>query len=138
MKKSILLLLIFLSFSGCQAIRGLFERSDPKPPVRTISAKPTLNEVIDNINRNSKMIHTISANNVSLTFPDVAIPLNVRLNCERPKRIRIIGGTSITGQELDFGSNDELFWIMVKRERDLYYCRHSQFPNCPVRNVLPV
>jgi hypothetical protein len=27
---------------------------------------------------------------------------------------------------------------MVKRERDLYYCRHSQFPNCPVRNVLPV
>ncbi|MDR1484920.1 MAG: hypothetical protein LBT09_08875 [Planctomycetaceae bacterium] len=138
MKKTILLLLVFILFSGCQTIRGFFERSDPKPPVRSVSAKPTLGEIIDPINRNSRTIHNISADNVSLTFPEVSMPLNVRLNCERPKRIRIIGGTSITGQELDFGSNDELFWIWIKRERDLYFCRHSQFPSCPVRSVLPI
>ncbi|MDR2642395.1 MAG: hypothetical protein LBC74_06335 [Planctomycetaceae bacterium] len=138
MKKTILLLSIFLLFSGCQAIRSLFERSDPKPMVRTVSAKPSLSEIIDPINRNSQMIRTISADNVSLAFSGVSMPLNVRLTCERPKRIRIIGGTSITGQELDFGSNDELFWIWVKREQDLYFCRHSQFPSCPVRNILPI
>jgi hypothetical protein len=139
MKKTILLSLIFLLFSGCQMIRGLlFERSDPQPPARAISANPTFSELIDPINRNSQMIRTISADNVSLTFPEVSMPLNVRLSYERPKRIRIIGGTSITGQELDFGSNDELFWIWIKREGDLYYCRHAQFPSCPVRHIFRI
>ncbi|MDR2345200.1 MAG: hypothetical protein LBE18_03965 [Planctomycetaceae bacterium] len=135
---TLLLTLVFLTFSGCQTLRGLFDRTDPKPTAHPVSAKPTLNELIDPINRNSMMIRNISADNVSLTFPDVPTPLNVRLNCERPKRIRIIGGTSITGREIDFGSNDELFWIGIKRERNLYFCRHSQFPTCPVRNALPI
>ncbi|MDR2171565.1 MAG: hypothetical protein LBP59_15595 [Planctomycetaceae bacterium] len=135
---SFLFLLIFLMFSGCQALRGLFDRSDPKPAARPVSAKPTLHEIIDPINRNSTMIRAISADNVFLTFPNMSMPINVHLTCERPKRIRIVGGTSITGQELDFGSNDELFWIDIKREKNLYYCRHDQFPNCPVRNILPI
>ncbi|MDR1924462.1 MAG: hypothetical protein LBQ66_08805 [Planctomycetaceae bacterium] len=133
-----LFVLILFSLSGCQALRGLFDRDDPKPPSRVVSAKPTLQELIDPINRNSAMIRNISAEHVSLTLPQVSMPLNVRLTCERPKRVRIIGGTSITGRELDFGSNDELFWIWIKRENSVYFCRHAQFPNCPVRNSLPI
>ncbi|MDR1480295.1 MAG: hypothetical protein LBJ00_15275 [Planctomycetaceae bacterium] len=132
-----LLVIIFLSFSGCQTLRGLFERSDPKPPVHPVSLKPTFNEIIDPINRNSAMIRNIAADNVTLTFPDVSMPINVKLTCERPKRIRIIGGTSITGQEIDFGSNDELFWVWLKREQNTFYCKHAQFPTCPVRDILP-
>lgn len=138
MKNTIwLLLIIFLSLSGCQTLRGLFDRSDPKPPTHPVSVKPTLNEIIDPINRNSTVIRNISADNVTLAFPDVSMPLNARLTCERPKRVRIIGGTSITGQEIDFGSNDELFWIWAKREQNLFYCRHAQFPTCPMRKIFP-
>ena len=42
--------------------------------------------------------------------------------------------------ELDVGSNDELFWFWIKRNkpRALFYCRHDQFGSSNARQMIPV
>ena len=44
------------------------------------------------------------------------------------------------GQEIDMGSNDELFWMWVRRNQPpaVYFCRHAQFANSNIRQMMPV
>jgi hypothetical protein len=47
---------------------------------------------------------------------------------------------SLAGPELDLGSNDELFWLWVRRNKPpaVYFCRHAQFANSNIRQMLPI
>ena len=47
-------------------------------------------------------------------------------------------GTSF-GSEIDLGSNDELFWLWVKRNQTpgVYYCRHDRFAGSEARKMTP-
>jgi hypothetical protein len=46
----------------------------------------------------------------------------------------------VTGQEIDLGSNDELFWLWVRRNQPpgVYFCRHSQFASSNIRQLMPI
>jgi hypothetical protein len=59
---------------------------------------------------------------------------------EQPRRLRLTAGTTITGQELDLGSNDELFWFWARQNPQpaLFFARHDQFAGSPNRNMLPI
>jgi hypothetical protein len=109
------------------------------PPLVT-AAQPTLEQLTAAINQNSQKIRNFSAPNASIYAPGVLIPLHSRLFFERPKRLRLQGSaTALTGQEYDFGSNDTLFWIwMRKLTGEMWYCRHDQYPACPVRSKIPI
>jgi hypothetical protein len=93
------------------------------------------------VNQNSSRVQSISANGVTITIPDMmGLPLlSGNMAAERPGRFRLTAGTIAT-QELDIGSNDELFWMWVRRNQPpaLYFCRHAQFANSNIRQFMPI
>ena len=66
--------------------------------------------------------------------------LSGNIAAERPGRFRLTAGTALTGQEIDLGSNDELFWMWVRRNQPpaVYFCRHDQFANSNIRQMMPI
>jgi hypothetical protein len=133
------ILLSLLCLTGCTVLKDMFKRRDNAPPLIT-AAQPTLEQITSAINRNSQMIRNFSTENASIYAPGVLIPLHSRLVFERPKRLRIQGSaSSLSGQEFDFGSNDTIFWLWMRKLRgEMWYCRHDQYPICPVRTAIPI
>jgi hypothetical protein len=86
-------------------------------------------------------VRSLTASNVSITIPNMmGLPLlSGNIAAERPGRFRLTAG-SVAGPELDLGSNDELFWLWVRRNQPpaVYFCRHAEFPNSNIRQMLPV
>jgi len=99
-------------------------------------------QIIAAVNQNSSRIQSISVTGATITIPDMlGLPLlNGNIAAERPARFRLTAGTAVTGQEIDIGSNDELFWMWVKRNTPpaVYFCRHAQFANSNIRQMMPV
>lgn len=121
-------------------MQNLFQRKDTPPPQPFVnSTQPTLEQITSGINRNSHLIRNFTTENASIQIPGVLIPLHARLTFERPKRLRIQGSaTSLSSQEFDFGSNDTLFWLWMRRNPgEMWYCRHDQYPASPVRSDIP-
>ena len=99
-----------------------------------------MQQVISTVNNNSAGIRKFSTNHAELSGPDFLVTLRgVNIAFERPKRLRI-RARSIAQTELDLGSNDELFWIWLRRspQQALYYCRHERYATSPIRQMLPV
>lgn len=128
--------LLALCGSSCAWVR-------PKPPLYSpppaFSAQPTLQDVIQTVNRNSTQIRSFSTNQATLSgqgFPT----LRASVVFERPRRLRILAETGFTGPELDVGSNDGLFWVWVRRNepKAIYFCRHGDFATSPVRETFPL
>jgi hypothetical protein len=86
-------------------------------------------------------VQSLSVSNASITIPNMlGLPLlSGNIAAQRPGRFRLTAG-SVAGPELDLGSNDELFWLWVRRNQPpaVYFCRHSQFANSNIRQMLPV
>jgi hypothetical protein len=99
-------------------------------------------QLIAAVNQNSARIQSMSVTGASITIPDtLGLPiLSGNIAAERPGRFRLTAATAVTGQEIDLGSNDELFWLWVRRNQPpaVYFCRHSQFANSNIRQVMPV
>lgn len=139
--RSIFILLFCLCLSGCTTLKGLFSRRDAIPPQSfTAAAQPTLEEITSAITRNSRSIQNFTTENASIHMPGILMPLPSRVTFERPKRLRIQGALSSLGsQEFDFGSNDALFWLWMRRSQgEMWYCRHDLYPVCPVRSMIPI
>jgi hypothetical protein len=123
-----------LSFSPFAA------QGPPAPQVLPEGA--TREQIIAAVNLNSSRIQSITATSASISIPDTMnLPLlTANIAAERPGRIRITAGTAITGQELDMGSNDQLFWMWVRRNQPpaVYFCRHDQFATSAIRQIMPV
>jgi hypothetical protein len=131
--------------SGASCQRPLafspFAAAGPPAP-QVLPEGATREQIIAAVNQNSSRVRSITATSASITIPDTMnLPiLSANIAAERPGRVRITGGTAITGQELDVGSNDELFWMWVRRNQPpaVYFCRHDQFANSAIRQMMPV
>lgn len=122
--------------SGCS---WLYQRPPhPLPPVFT--QKPTLDELVAAVNRNSSQIQSFSTHQASISVPGVPTLHDTSVVFERPRRLRLTAGMDLMGTEFDLGSNDELFWVWVRHNQPpaIYFCRHEQFATCPLRDALPV
>lgn len=101
----------------------------------------TRDQIIAAVNQNSAKIQSLSVTGATITIPDMlGLPLlSGNIAAQRPGRFRLTAGTSF-GQEIDVGSNDELFWLWVKRNQPpaVYFCRHDQFANSNIRQVMPI
>ena len=134
-------LLVCLCLTGCASLKDLFNRRDTPPPQSWTNAPmPTLEQIILSVNQNSQTIRNFSTENASVYMSGVMIPLHSRITFERPKRLRIQGSaTSLGNREFDFGSNDEIFWLWLRRSLgEMWYCRHDQYPISPVRDAIPI
>jgi hypothetical protein len=110
------------------------------PQVLTLGA--SREQIVAAVNQNSAKVQSITVTNAAITIPDTMnLPiLNGNIAAERPGRFRLTASTAVTGQEIDLGSNDELFWLWVRRNQPpaVYFCRHAQFAGSNIRQVMPV
>lgn len=108
------------------------------PPPVVFQATPLRDELIAALNGNSSRVQTMQATG-SVSIPG-APSLTTEIALERPKNFRFRAGTALLGQELDLGSNSELFWFWAQRDptRSLYYARHEQFAGSRARQLIPI
>lgn len=120
--------------SGCAGLQRL--RPEASLP-QALSPSPSLEQVVQAVNANSSRIQSFSSNQAILSGPDFPT-LRAAVAFERPLRLRLRAGTGITGAELDLGSNDEVFWLWVRRQPPMYYCRHDQFATSAAHDLVPI
>ncbi len=134
---SLLALATLFAAGGAACPRILQQYTAPAPVV--FEGEPTIDRVIAVTNANSDKIQQLQSTGATIKVPGVPA-LRTSLSYERDKRFRLIADTSITGVELDMGSNDREFWMWVKRNRPpaVYFCRHEEFHTSAVREVIPI
>jgi hypothetical protein len=131
------LLATLFSASGatCPQVVNTYGVTQPRvlPPTATVS------DVINTINANTAKIQSLATDDASISVPFMP-SLRAHLYYDRPRRFRLLGETMISGQEVDLGSNDDIFWFWLKRnpQPSVFYCRHDQFATSLARNMLPV
>ncbi len=119
---------VLLTLPGCVGFRGFGLRHGIDPlagaPRPRWADDPQVEEVVDHLNRNVDKLQAWRANNVRIRANNM--PLSGTLAVERGRHLRLVVN-SIAGNEVDMGSNDDLFWIWAKRmpPPEYVYCRHE-------------
>ncbi|MDC0936102.1 hypothetical protein OAS39_07430 [Pirellulales bacterium] len=120
--------------------RNPFVSAGPPAPEVLVPGM-SLDQVVAAVNLNASRIQSYQTNNATLSVPGVpGVPrLSGNIAAQRPKRLRL-QASSLLGPEVDLGSNDELFWLWVRRNEPpaLYYARHDQFIGSEAQRLLPI
>lgn len=137
-----LLLIFCCSGATCsRSLRNPFSTVGPPAP-EVLVPGAALEQVIAAVNQNSSRIQSYQTNNASITVPGTTVLPLLRGNiaAERPGKLRLQASTSLTGPEVDLGSNEELFWFWVRRNEppDVYFARHSQYVGSAAQQVMPI
>ena len=130
--------LIAGSGASCpNVIRGYQVGVMPLP--RTLPAQPTREQIIAAVEDNTSRVRSYSASQAVLSVPGVP-RLSAQVACEPPRRFRLRAQTSLTGKELDIGSNDDLFWLWIRRHEPpiMLFCQHDQYEQSSARQVVPI
>ncbi len=98
-----------------------------------------LEQITGAINTNTARVQSIYTQQASLSLPG-APSLSVNLAAQPKRRFRMRAGIGLIGPEFDLGSNDDLFWMWVRRNQPpaVYFCRHDQFAASGARQILAV
>lgn len=109
------------------------------PLPRTLPPQPTLEQVVATVHDNSRRVRSLMAPQASLSVPGVP-RLSAQVACEPPRRFRLRAQTAISGGELDIGSNDELFWLWIRRHEPpvTLFCRHDDYSRSAARKLIPL
>ncbi len=137
---SFLLVVALAASSGAscpQLLRGYQIGTLPLP--RALPPQPTLDQVIAAVHDNTARVRSLTSTRAVLVAPGVP-RLSAKIACEPPRRFRLHGQTEISGHELDIGSNDDLFWLWIRRHepRTLAFCRHDRYAGSQARQLLPI
>lgn len=131
-------LAVAASGASCpQVLRGYQVGTMPLP--RTLPPQPTLDQVIAGVHDNTQRVRSYMAPQAVLAARGVP-RLSAQVACEPPRRFRLRAQTSVTGSELDIGSNDDLFWLWIRRHQPpvMLFCRHDQYAQSSARRLLPL
>jgi len=120
-----------------QVLRGYQVGTMPLP--RALPAQATLDQIIAGVHDNTDRVRSYMAPQAVLVVPGVP-RLSAQVACEPPRRFRLRAQTSVTGSELDIGSNDDLFWLWIRRHQPpvMLFCRHEQYAQSQARRLLPI
>jgi hypothetical protein len=131
-----LMVALLASSSGCAWLRGR-PKLEPTPIV--FSEVPSLDQLATAVNANTDRVQTLQTRDAKLLLKGLPA-VTVDMAYEQPRRFRLRAGTGFTGQELDLGNNDELFWFWTRQSPQpaLFYARHDQFARSPNRSLIPV
>lgn len=117
--------------TGCAGLRGLALRRDPMANTKCVLGQnPTLEEVVAHVNGNVDKIQSWKADNfkIAANTGGISLPVTGHLYVEREHRLRL-EVSSFAGKEVDFGSNDDIFWIWSKRgagnHPPIFYASHE-------------
>lgn len=118
--------------TGCAGLRGMGLRRDPMANTKCVLGQnPTLEEVVAHVNANVDKIQSWKADtvNIQANSGGLSIPVKGHFYVEREHRLRLMV-ESFAGAEVDFGSNDDIFWIWSKRGNGnhppaIFYAAHT-------------
>jgi len=134
------ILLLWASASGAHCMRNPFVMAPNVPQL--LPQQPQLADVATAVNENTAKVHSLRANQASIAMSDGVMPvsLNAMIAVERPKRFRLKATAPVLGPVADAGSNDELFWFWTKamQPQAVFFCRHEQFQQSPMRGMVPL
>ncbi len=116
---------------------NVFRPQQPPLP-RALPPSPTVEQLIQVVNRNSSQIQNFYAGHATLSGQGIP-SLSTRIAFWRPRFFRLIA-SDLTGAEIDVGSNPDFFWYWIRRAQPpaIYFCRHDQFATSPARHSIPV
>jgi hypothetical protein len=134
----LLLAVAGLTLCGASCPARISPFNTPLAPV--LPPQPTLAQVIEVVNRNNSQISSFATDEAVLSGPDFPTLRRTSVAFERPRSFRLKAGTNLLGDEIDVGSNSDLFWMWIRRNQPpaLFYCRHEQFASSPVRQSIPI
>lgn len=120
-----------------QVLRGYQVGTMPLP--RTLPPHPTLDQVIAGVHDNTQRVRSYMAPQAVLAARGVP-RLSAQVACEPPRRFRLRAQTAVSGSELDIGSNDDLFWLWIRRHQPpvMLFCRHDRYAQSSARRLLPL
>ncbi len=130
-------LVLLVATTGASCPRG-FRGSAPPLPI-VFSEQPSLSQIIHVVNSNTDRVRELQTQSAKLVIHG-APGMQAALALERPRRLRLRAETTLTGAELDMGSNDEVFWMWAKRNdpQGVYFARHDQFRPGVASGMLPL
>ena len=136
----LLLVVAALAASGAscpQALRGYQVGVSPLP--RVLPAQASLEQIVATVHDNTRRVRSYLAPQAVLAVPGVP-RLSAQVACEPPRRFRLRAQTAVTGNELDIGSNDDLFWLWIRRHEPpvMLFCRHDAYAQSSARKLLPL
>lgn len=83
-----------------------------------------------NLNNKNKSIKSLTANNVTVKIWEGGFRFRLKgeMNYEKEKLFRIVI-SSIIGEELDLGANNDIFWYWSRRDRNpaLYFAHYEDY-----------
>lgn len=117
----------------------MFQTSQGPQSPTVFFEQPTLEQIVSVVNANTARVNQLQTSAASLSVTGVPT-LQCDIALERPLRFRMTAGTRITGNELDLGSNDNLFWFWARRNQEpaVYFARHNEFRNAAAAQIMPV
>lgn len=120
-----------------QVLRGYQVGTMPLP--RMLPPQPSLDQIIATIHDNTQRVRNYMAPQAVISVPGVP-RLSAQVACEPPRRFRLRAQTAVSGNELDIGSNDDLFWLWIRRHEPpvMLFCRHDQYAQSSARRLLPI
>ncbi|HTU26810.1 MAG TPA: hypothetical protein VMF30_15485 [Pirellulales bacterium] len=133
---AVMLLLLAASGASCPGMLQQYTQ----PLARALPPAPTLEQVMNVVNSNSGQVYSLYTSQASVVVPGAPTSLRTTVAYQRDRRFRLRSNTTLSGSEMDLGSNDELFWFWIKRSQPpaFYFCRHEQFSQSAARQILPV
>ncbi|HEX4131766.1 MAG TPA: hypothetical protein VHZ24_17155 [Pirellulales bacterium] len=134
---SVMIAAVLVASAGAGCPRA-FSRYTPQGP-RVLPAVPSLDDVTRAVNGNTSRVLSLHSTDATINAPWTP-PLKASIAVDRPRRLRVRAETSLTGPEVDLGSNDQLFWVWVKRMQPptVMFCRHEQYHASAARQILPI
>ncbi len=133
-------LLVPLAATGCRVRPFWLRKNQVELPPEVFTQSPTLDDVIDVVNANTSRVRQLQTENATLRAEGIPT-LRANIAYEQPRNFRLRAQLSqFTGSELDIGSNNDLFWLWVKRDEQpaVYYARHAEFATSPARDLVPI
>jgi hypothetical protein len=137
---AVMLVVTAVASSGAtcpSVLRGYQVGTMPLP--RVLPPQPSLDQVIGAIHDNTQRVRNYMAPQAVISVPGVP-RLSAQVACEPPRRFRLRAQTAVSGNELDLGSNDDLFWLWIRRHEPpvTLFCRHDQYAQSSARRLLPI
>lgn len=142
--RAVLMLALLFTTTGASCTRTMrspFTAWQPPAP-QVLMTGSSLEQVTSAVNANAARLQSIQTNNASINVPGMpGVPLlGGKIAAQRPGRFHLVASTALTGDEVDMGSNDDLFWFWVKRNDPpaLFYARHDQFAGSAAQQMMPI
>jgi hypothetical protein len=130
---ALLVLLFVASGANCnQWVRGYTQP-------RMLPQSATMDQIVAVVNENANRVQSLQSTSATLSVAG-APSLRATVALAPPRRLRLRADGSLTGPELDLGSNDDLLWLWVRRNQPpaMFFCRHDQFGMSNARQIIPV